>query len=83
MTAPVLERFLRYVRVNTQADARAETFPSSPGQRVLLDDGQAMLPIGAAPEFATVAAGVTGYAFDAYDLNAGLLSSTWNAPQRA
>lgn len=36
MTAPVLERFLRYVRVNTQADARAETFPSSPGQRVLL-----------------------------------------------
>lgn len=28
----LLERFLRYVRVGTQADEKAETYPSSPGQ---------------------------------------------------
>ncbi|MFL5244633.1 MAG: peptidase T [Gemmataceae bacterium] len=28
----LLERFLRYVRINTQADENAKTYPSSPGQ---------------------------------------------------
>ena len=36
--APVLERFLRYVRYNTQSDEGSTTYPSTPGQRVLLDD---------------------------------------------
>jgi tripeptide aminopeptidase len=31
----LLDRFLRYVRIDTQADERAETYPSSPGQLVL------------------------------------------------
>ena len=28
----LLERFLRYVRIDTQADEAAKTYPSSPGQ---------------------------------------------------
>jgi tripeptide aminopeptidase len=31
----LLDRFLRYVRVDTQADERSTTYPSSPGQLVL------------------------------------------------
>jgi tripeptide aminopeptidase len=31
----LLDRFLRYVRINTQADDRVTTYPSSPGQLVL------------------------------------------------
>ena len=31
----LLERFLRYVQIDTQADEKALTYPSSPGQLVL------------------------------------------------
>jgi len=31
----LLERFLSYVRINTQSSTKADPFPSSPGQRVL------------------------------------------------
>ena len=31
----LLDRFLRYVRIDTQADEKSETYPSSPGQLVL------------------------------------------------
>jgi len=34
----VLERFLRYVRYDTRADEQSATFPSTPGQIVLLND---------------------------------------------
>jgi tripeptide aminopeptidase len=34
-THTLLDRFLRYVRIDTQADERSETYPSSPGQLVL------------------------------------------------
>ncbi len=34
----VLSRFLRYVHYDTQSDERSTSYPSSPGQRVLLDD---------------------------------------------
>ena len=34
----VLERFLRYVRYDTRADETSATFPSTPGQLVLLGD---------------------------------------------
>jgi tripeptide aminopeptidase len=33
---PVLDRFLRYVRCDTQSDESSTTFPSTPGQLVLL-----------------------------------------------
>ena len=36
MSSSVLERFLRYVRYDTQADERSTTFPSTSGQLVLL-----------------------------------------------
>ncbi len=34
-TRTLLDRFLRYVRVDTQADEKSTTYPSSPGQLVL------------------------------------------------
>jgi tripeptide aminopeptidase len=34
-THTLLDRFLRYVRINTQANEKATTYPSSPGQREL------------------------------------------------
>ena len=33
----LLPRFLRYVRLNTQSDESSNTFPSTPGQLVLLE----------------------------------------------
>jgi len=36
MKTSALERFLRYVRVDTRADEQSTTFPSTPGQLVLL-----------------------------------------------
>src|SRR5437868_8112159 len=43
---PLLERFCRYVRIDTQADESARTYPSSPGQlelgRLLADELRAM-----------------------------------------
>ena len=33
----IVERFLRYVRFDTQASETSETYPSTPGQLVLLD----------------------------------------------
>ena len=42
----LLERFCRYVRIDTQADERSGTYPSSPGQlqlgRMLLEELQAL-----------------------------------------
>ena len=38
MTSPVLERFLRYVAYDTQAREDSTTYPSTPGQLVLLGD---------------------------------------------
>src|SRR5215203_7347778 len=38
MQSAVLERFLRYVRYDTQSREGAETYPSTPGQLVLLRD---------------------------------------------
>jgi tripeptide aminopeptidase len=37
MNDDVLSRFLRYVRVDTQSDEASNTFPSTPGQLVLLE----------------------------------------------
>src|SRR5690242_14126574 len=42
----LLDRFCRYVRIDTQADERATTYPSSPGQlelgRMLVQELQAL-----------------------------------------
>ena len=38
MSSPVLERFLRYVAYDTQSREDATTYPSTPGQLVLLRD---------------------------------------------
>src|SRR5438132_11531848 len=37
MSDDLLSRFLRYVRVDTQPDETSNTFPSTPGQLVLLE----------------------------------------------
>ena len=40
--SPVLEKFLRYVKINTRSSAESETVPSTPGQlelaKILCDD---------------------------------------------
>ena len=64
-------------------DPKMRAQKSREAQRLLLDDGPAMLPIGATPEFASIAAGIAGYEFNAYDMNTGYLSAGWSAPQRA
>src|SRR5436305_1661507 len=35
MSSTLLERFLRYVRIDTKADEKSASYPSSPGQLVL------------------------------------------------
>src|SRR6266446_1343502 len=37
MSETLLSRFLRYVRIDTQSDESSKTFPSTPGQLVLLE----------------------------------------------
>ncbi|MEX2446888.1 MAG: ABC transporter substrate-binding protein [Dehalococcoidia bacterium] len=60
--------------------ARAEHARAA--QRALLADTPAMFPVGAAPEYALTADGVSGYQFDAYEFNSGYLASQWVAPAR-
>ncbi len=38
LSSPVLERFLRYAAYDTQSREDATTYPSTPGQLVLLRD---------------------------------------------
>ena len=38
LSSPVLERFLRYVTYDTQSREDSTTYPSTPGQLVLLRD---------------------------------------------
>lgn len=64
-------------------DPKVRAEQSRAAQRLLLDDGPAMLPLGATPEFASIAPGISGYDFNAYDMNVGYLSTGWIAPQRA
>ena len=37
MSDKLLSRFLRYVQIDTQSDESSNTFPSTPGQLVLLE----------------------------------------------
>ena len=37
MSETLLTRFLRYVQIDTQSDETSKTYPSTPGQLVLLD----------------------------------------------
>jgi tripeptide aminopeptidase len=68
-TRTLLDRFLRYVRIDTQADDRTDAYPSSPGQLVLgkmLRDELLALGLGDARQdehglvFATIPGNVPG-----------------------
>jgi tripeptide aminopeptidase len=49
MSDKLLSRFLRYVRIDTQSDETSNTFPSTPGQLVLLEMlKQELIELGAA-----------------------------------
>jgi peptide/nickel transport system substrate-binding protein len=61
----------------SEVDPRLRGERARAAQRVLLDEVPALLPIGAPPEYASVAAAVRGYEFDAYEFNAGWLSAQW------
>src|SRR5262249_43075935 len=66
----LLERFCRYVRIDTQANEAAGTYPSSPGQlelgRVLVSELQAM--------------GLTDAAVDAHGIVMATIPSTLRRP---
>lgn len=65
----------------SQVDPVLRTRMSREAQRLLLDRIPAMFPLTAPTEYASLAAGVVGYEFDAYGFNAGTLASQWEAPQ--
>lgn len=60
-----------------EVDPRLRGERARAAQRVLLDAVPALLPIGAPPEYASVAPAVRGYEFDAFEFNAGWLSAQW------
>lgn len=61
----------------SQIDPAERTRASREAQRLLLEDVPAMLPLTAPLEFASVGAHVSGYEFNAYDFNAGILARFW------
>lgn len=67
----------------SQIDPVLRTRQSREAQRLLLEDVPAMFPLTAPPEFASLAEGVRGYEFDAYDFNAAVLGRQWEAPADA
>lgn len=60
-----------------QFDPAERARKSREAQRLLLEDVPAMLPIYAPSEAISIAKGVSGYAADAYDFNAGYLARDW------
>ena len=65
----------------SQIDPSTRARMSREAQRLLLDDVPAMLPISAPLEYASVAPYVSGYEFDAYDFNEGLLARFWQGAE--
>lgn len=63
-----------------QFDPAHRAEKSREAQRVLLEDVPAFLPIMSPADFASVAPGVTGYEFEAFEFNAGYLAHQWAAP---
>jgi peptide/nickel transport system substrate-binding protein len=78
---PVYDAAVREALSTLNPAERAQR--SRVAQRLLLDDVPAMLPISAPTEAAAIASGVRGYAFGAYDFNAGWLSAAWEHPEAA
>ncbi|MGE0227197.1 MAG: ABC transporter substrate-binding protein [Dehalococcoidia bacterium] len=72
---PVYDAALRPVFAALDPRERAEE--SRKAQTVLLDQGPAMFPLSAPPEFASLAPEVRGYEFDAFEFNESRLSSMW------
>ncbi len=60
-----------------EVDPRMRSERARAAQRVLLDEVPALLPIGAPPEYASVAGAVRGFEFEAYEFNMGWLSAQW------
>ncbi|MCK9485867.1 MAG: ABC transporter substrate-binding protein [Dehalococcoidia bacterium] len=64
----------------SQVDPVLRTRRAREAQRLLLDSIPAMFPLTAPSEYASLAEGVRGYEFDAFDFNAGILASQWEGP---
>ena len=64
----------------SQVDPVLRTRLSREAQRLLLDDVPAMFPLTAPPEYASLAEGVSGYEFDAFDFNDSVLAVQWQGP---
>ncbi len=67
----------------SQVDPVLRTRLSREAQRLLLEDVPAMLPLTAPPEYASVAEGVSGFEFDAFDFNPAVLAPHWEGPAGA
>lgn len=64
----------------SEIDPVLRTRKSREAQRMLLNDVPAMFPLSVPTAYASLAAGVTGYEFDAYDFNASRLAAQWEGP---
>jgi len=72
---PVYDTALR--PVFTKLNPRERGDEARKAQMVLLDQVPAMFPLSAPPEYASLAAEVRGYEFDAFEFNESRLSSLW------
>lgn len=72
---PVYDAAVREALTTLNPAERARR--SRAAQRLLLEDVPAMFPIAAPTDAAALAADVLGFAFGAYDFNAGWLSAAW------
>lgn len=63
--------------VFTKMNPRERGEESRKAQLVLLDQVPAMFPLSAPPEYASLAPGVRGYEFDAFEFNESRLASQW------
>ena len=72
---PVYDAAVRDALIALNPAERARR--SRAAQRLLLDDVPAMFPIAAPTDAAALATNVLGFAFGAYDFNAGWISAAW------
>ena len=74
-SSPVFDAALNGALSELRPDRRAEAMHEA--QRVLLGEAPAMLPLVTPHEIASVGPNVVGYAFNAFEFNAGWLSANW------
>ena len=75
---PVFDASVNAALSELVPERRASAFREA--QRVLLEDAPGMFPLVTPTEVASAGSRVVGYAFDAFDFNAGWLAAQWERP---